>query len=141
MKEENNEIYEGGQEVAYYEEVNVPETPRRIKPDESNNWGLIGFICTLLAYLLSFLGAQLLFWPLGFVFSIIGLFKKPRTFAIIGLLLSILYLAISIFVFTVLASIAGPIFSVIAPFLAPAVVLEILGLLAVIFPFLGPLLD
>lgn len=110
-----------------YAQTSAPQPPAKEK--QSNIMGMLGFICSILAYLLSFIGGQLLFWPLGLVFSCIGLFKKPRLWAISGLSLSVLYVVLFIFIFTVLASIGGPIFGLLAAFLTPEFLLPLLALL------------
>ena len=53
--------------------------------DEKNGLGLAGFILAIVALFLDwvpFIGWLL--WLLGAIFSIIGLFKRPRGFAIAG---------------------------------------------------------
>lgn len=108
-----------------YSYQNYP--PEKPKPKKSAI-GLWGFIFSLLAYLLTLIGGQLLFWPLGLAFSIIGLFKTPKTWAVIGLILSILYLLI---VGTIIL-LAPAIIVAMAP-----VFIEVLGLLAAALPFLA----
>ena len=92
------------------------------QPKNSNPMGIAGLICSILAYLFSFIGLQLLFWPLGLVFSIIGLFKKPKSSAWAGLILSILYVIITIIMLLLLIFVGGPLISGIA-----SVFLAVLG--------------
>lgn len=66
--------------------VNVPE---------KNNLGLAGFIMSIIAIVLCWIPilGQIL-WLLGVVFSAIGIFKKPKGFAIAGLVISFIGLII-----------------------------------------------
>lgn len=55
----------------------------------SNGVGVAGFIFSLLGLLLGwFPGVGTFVWFLGVIFSLIGLFKRPRGFAIVGLFIS-----------------------------------------------------
>lgn len=60
----------------------------------SNGKGLAGFILSLIGLFLTWTiilaGISPLFWLLGLIFSIIGMFKRPRGFAIAGLIISLL---------------------------------------------------
>lgn len=56
----------------------------------SNSFGNAGFTLSLLSILLFWLPfADIVFLLLGFIFSIIGLFRAPRGLAIAGLVLAI----------------------------------------------------
>lgn len=75
---------------------------------ESNGLGIAGFVISLLALFLGwipFLGWFL--WLLGVIFSFIGVFKKPRGFAIAGLVISFIVVILLIFVFASLALIGA----------------------------------
>ena len=66
----------------------------------SNGLGTAGFILAILGLLLGwipFLGW--IIWLLGFLLSLIGLFKKPRGLAIAGFIISIAGIILLIFVF------------------------------------------
>lgn len=66
----------------------------------SNGIGLAGFILALAALLLSWearFGALL--WLLGAIFSVVGLFREPKGFAIAGTIIS--FIGIFIFIFLV----------------------------------------
>lgn len=71
----------------------------------SNGIGVAGFIFSLLGLLLGwFPGLGKFVWFLGAIFSLIGLFKRPRGFAIVGLFISF----IDIIIFgTLLSAIAS----------------------------------
>lgn len=84
----NQQNYQGYAQPIY---VNVPE---------KNNLGLAGFIMSIIAILLCWIPilGQIL-WLLGVVFSAIGIFKKPRGFAIAGLVISfIIFIILIIFI-------------------------------------------
>ena len=56
-----------------------------------NGYGIAGFILSLFG--LPIAGAFVvssIFWLFGLIFSIIGMFKRPRGFAIAGLIISLL---------------------------------------------------
>ena len=108
-----------------------PRPQPKPKKKGSNVMGILGFVFSLLAYLLSFIGGQLIFWPLGLVFSIIGLFKAPRTFAITGFILSIIYIIVFLMVIFLFATVAGSFMSILLPFLTPEFILVLLGILTI----------
>ena len=55
------------------------------EPQQKNGLGLAGFILSLLGLFLDWIPVLgWLIWLLGAIFSIIGLFKEPRGFAIAG---------------------------------------------------------
>lgn len=59
------------------------------EPQQKNGLGLAGFILALIALFLDWIPLiGWLLWFLGAIFSIIGLFKKPRGFAIAGFVIS-----------------------------------------------------
>jgi len=64
---------------------------------EKNNMGLAGFILSIVAIILSWVPfVGWLCWLLGLVLSIVGLFKKPKGFAIAGLIISLLGLILMV---------------------------------------------
>ena len=73
---------------------------------QSNGLGTAGFVLALINFIFSFIPfLSILFfilWPLGLIFSIIGIFSKPRGLAIAGLVLSLLGI---ILIFTVAAAV------------------------------------
>lgn len=86
-----------------YQTINtIPPTTRK----ENNVFGIIGFSLAVFSWILVLVPiiAQLT-WILGLVFSIIGVFKKPRELAMVGLVISLIGFAICIFLITTL----GPI--------------------------------
>jgi hypothetical protein len=75
--------------------------------NQTNGWGIAGFIVSLVGFVLS-CGCLS---PIGLVLSIIGLFREPRGFAIAGLILGIL----------------GSFWLILAVFLIPAIAIAIVG--------------
>jgi hypothetical protein len=74
--------------------------------NKSNGIGVAGFILALLGLCLSWTPVVgWIIWFLGALFSIIGLFKKPRGFAIAGFIISFIDLIILIALGVVLAAI------------------------------------
>ena len=58
---------------------------------KSNGLGIAGFILSLICAVFSWApGANFVLWFLGFLFSIIGLFKEPKGLAIAGFVISII---------------------------------------------------
>lgn len=123
----------------------APPTPPSIQPQpivnpyqkkkKSNPLGLSGFILIILSYLTMFVGGGLVFWPIGTIFCIIGVFKKPRLLAVIGLILALIYVPLILWLLslvpvafgligTLISTIAGAITSI-APFLLPILLLLI----------------
>ena len=77
---------------------------------QSNSIGLAGFILAILSLFLGwvpFLGW--ISWLLGAVFSFIGVFKKPKGFAIIGLVISFIGVIILILLGVGLAALGATI--------------------------------
>ncbi|XEO93802.1 hypothetical protein ACBP45_09475 [Latilactobacillus sakei] len=84
---------------------NNGNTYQVVQKEEKNSLGLAGFILALVAFCTSWIpGVDIVLWLLGAVFSIVGLFKKPRGFAIAGT-------AISFFVIFIIMSVLGGIAS------------------------------
>ncbi len=80
---------------------NVP--PLVQQPIEKNNIGLTGFILSIVAVVISLVPiVGWLCWLLGLVLSIVGLFKKPRGFAIAGLVISLIGFIIMFFLLGIL---------------------------------------
>jgi len=78
------------QQMASY----APQQPTTIivrEKSKSNTIGVIGFICSLVSILLCGVGGIGIFvWIFGFLFSLIGIFKEPRGFAIAGFIISLI---------------------------------------------------
>jgi len=69
--------------------------------EKKNSIGLAGFIIALVAFVFSWAPfVNWVLWLLGLIFSLIGVFKHPRGFAIAGL-------AISLIVVIVIVAIIG----------------------------------
>lgn len=83
--------------------------PRPAPEAPANAMGLAGFILslvTLIGWLFPFAG--FITWILGMVFSCIGLAKRPRSFAVAGLIISVLvgvfFLMLFFFAFALIGS-------------------------------------
>lgn len=77
-----------------------------------NGLGLAGFILSLVSLVLSWLpGVNWITWILGLIFSAIGVFKKPRGFAIAGLAISLISLVVILIVIAAFAETASEIAS------------------------------
>ena len=75
---------------------------------QSNGLGTTGFICALLAILLSWIpGLDWILWLLGLIFSLIGCFKAPRGLAIAGLVISLLDLLLLVAIIGTLGAAVG----------------------------------
>lgn len=63
----------------------------------SNGLGMAGFILSLCGLIFCWVPVlDIILWVLGLVFSIIGLFKAPRGFAVAGLIISLLVIITAI---------------------------------------------
>ena len=75
------------------------------EPQQKNGLGLAGFILALIALFLDWIPLiGWVLWLLGAIFSIIGLFKQPRGFAIAGFVISFFGLIILLVVLGVFAA-------------------------------------
>ena len=65
--------------------------------EQKNVFGLVGMIVAIVALVFS-MGPVLgwILWFFGELFSVIGLFKKPRTCAVIGFILSLMGLVLTL---------------------------------------------
>lgn len=78
-----------------------------VAPRRKNGLGTAGFVLALLAFIISWipLVGTVIGWilgPLGFIFSLIGVFRQPRGLAIAGLIISLLSIILLILLATVL---------------------------------------
>lgn len=75
---------------------------------ESNGMGTAGFVLTLIGILLCWVPVlDWILWFLGFLFSFIGVFKKPRGFAIAGLVLSVIDIIVIVFLVGAIIALAA----------------------------------
>ena len=80
------------------------------QPSRSNGLGITGFVLSVLALLLGWVPViGWIIWLLGLIFSLIGIFRKPRGLAIAGLLLSLLALIVILYMTGTIVSTAGSI--------------------------------
>ena len=78
------------------------------KAPKKNGIGLAGFILSLVALFTDWIPVLgWIVWFLGALFSIIGLFKKPRGFAIAGFIISFIGLIILIVVVGAIGTLGG----------------------------------
>lgn len=57
---------------------------------ESNGIGIAGFVLSIVSVVVSFTSLfSVIFWILGIIFSIMGLFQKPKGLAIAGTIISV----------------------------------------------------
>ncbi len=92
------------------EEVKATEKQTIVnqQKSESNGVGTAGFVLSLIALVfgwIPFLGWIL--WLVGFVLSLVGIFKKPRGLAIAGLVISLIGIIILIFIVAGLVMLGG----------------------------------
>ena len=68
--------------------------------NESNGIGTAGFVLALIALFLGWIPVLgWILWILGLILSFVGIFKKPKGFAIAGLIISLLGLILLVFIF------------------------------------------
>lgn len=87
-------------------EENKTQNPQVVIVDQrkKNGIGLAGFILALISLIVGFIPVVgWIVWVLGAIFSIIGLFKKPRGFAIAGFIISFIDIILLITVFGAIA--------------------------------------
>lgn len=73
---------------------------------KSNGVGTAGFVLALCGIFFSWIpGFNWILWALGFIFSFVGIFRKPRGLAIAGLVISCLDLIILIALIGAIATI------------------------------------
>ena len=79
-----------------------------VNEQKSNGIGTAGFILALLGIFFSWVPiVDFIFWLLGLIFSIVGLFKAPRGLAITGFVLSIIDIFIMIAIFGTIVAVVG----------------------------------
>jgi hypothetical protein len=67
---------------------------------KSNGLGVAGFVLALIAIILGWVPVLgWIIWLLGLIFSAIGIFRKPKGFAIAGLAISLIGLVLLVVVF------------------------------------------
>ena len=72
---------------------------------QKNGPGTAGLVLSILGLVLCWVPiANVILWFLGFLFSFIGMFKRPKGVAIAGLVISIVCLVVLIVIFSVLGT-------------------------------------
>jgi len=90
MSETKNPSDQKGQAI----DINQPKKP-------SNGLGKAGFVLALIALFIGWIPILgWVIWLIGFVFSFMGIFKKPRGLAIAGLILSVIGILLLVLIFT-----------------------------------------
>ena len=70
-----------------------------------NGIGTAGFVLALIGLIFSWLPVvNWIVWALGFIFSLIGVFRKPKGLAIAGLIISLIGVIIIVTLLSVLAA-------------------------------------
>ncbi|WP_158962146.1 hypothetical protein [Myroides fluvii] len=97
-QEENQE--QPTEQIAVQQEETIAPTtntnyqnfpPPLQQPIEKNNIGLTGFILSIVAIVISWVPlVGWLCWLVGLILSIVGLFRRPKGFAIAGLIISLI---------------------------------------------------
>lgn len=81
-----------------------------VQTSESNGAGTAGFVLALISLIFSWVpGVGWFIWFLGFLLSMIGMFKSPRTLAVFGFFISIIDFII---LFALLGTVAGALSSI-----------------------------
>jgi hypothetical protein len=75
-----------------------------------NGFGTAGFVLALLGLIFCWFPVSYVLWPLGVIFSFIGVFKQPKGLAITGLCISFIGIVIIIILLVAVAG-AGALFS------------------------------
>lgn len=97
------------EENSFYEETSWQPEQIIVK---SNGLGIAGFIFAIVGLLLGWIPILgWILWFFGLLFSFLGLFKKPRGFAVVGVITSLIDLFILLFLLTAIAAIFSTPFS------------------------------
>ena len=78
------------------------------KAQEKNGMGIAGFVLAMVALFSSWVPfARWIVWLLGLIFSLIGLGKQPKGFAIAGLIISLIGLALIVMIIVLGVAVLG----------------------------------
>ncbi len=95
-------------EVDSHELLGSPRSVAGVRyPHETNTIGVIGFWFSLIGAIFAYLPSTNVFGlfsfllPIGLIVSVIGLWKKPRGFAIAGTIIGALWFALPILIFVI----------------------------------------
>ena len=79
-----------------------------VNQKESNGTGMAGFVLSIMGLFLGWIPVfGWIVWFLGIILSFIGVFKRPKGFAIAGLVISLIGFIFLIFIFAGLALMGG----------------------------------
>lgn len=115
----------------YNQQFAPPLKPRAKQIKKGNALGVWGLVLSICTYVFSLIGIGILFWPFGLTLSIIGLNRQPKTSALIGLILSVIYLLIIVAIIAFIFMVGVPALAAALPFLA-----LFIDAFVAIFPFL-----
>ncbi|MBP5572519.1 MAG: hypothetical protein J6X39_07615 [Bacteroidales bacterium] len=78
------------------------------KAQEKNGMGIAGFVLAMVALFSSWVPfARWIVWLLGLIFSLIGLGKQPKGFAVAGLIISLIGLALIVMIIVLGVAVLG----------------------------------
>ena len=84
------------------EQITAPQA------QEKNGMGIAGFVLAMVALFSSWVPfARWIVWLLGLIFSLIGLGKQPKGFAIAGLIISLIGLALIVVIIVLGVAVLG----------------------------------
>ena len=84
------------------EQITAPQA------QEKNGMGITGFVLAMVALFSSWVPfARWIVWLLGLIFSLIGLGKQPKGFAIAGLIISLIGLALIVMIIVLGVAVLG----------------------------------
>lgn len=79
-----------------------------LQAKEKNGMGIAGFVLAMVALFSSWVPfARWIVWLLGLIFSLIGLGKQPKGFAIAGLIISLIGLALIVMIIVLGVAVLG----------------------------------
>lgn len=96
--------YQQGYQHGYQQQPQYTQYTQQIyyERPRSNGLGMAGFILSLCALIFCWVPVlDIILWVLGLVFSLIGIFKAPRGFAVAGLIISLLVIITAIIGFLI----------------------------------------
>ena len=86
--------------------INFERYMQNQQMNQSNSMGIAGFVLSIVAIIFSWIPVlNWILWLLGLIFSIIGMNRKPKGFAVAGLVISLLGLIVMIFLLAVIAAV------------------------------------
>lgn len=88
--------------------INVYTTANQSQQKNKNGLGLTGFILSMVCLFTSWVpGLNFVLWILGLIFSAVGVFRRPKGFAIAGLVISLISILLIIVFIAVIGELAN----------------------------------